>query len=94
MPPLEKYVEHADELAQEVVNSWGANATAGNTASLSSDFMALFNKACLYRDARKIAQNRREFHILTESEAVEEISARQAFAEAYKAFREKQEAAA
>lgn len=87
--PLEKYLEHADELAQEVVNAWGVNVTAGNAAYLTADFMALFDKTCLYRDAKKVADNHREFNMLTERDAVEEKARRQAFVEAYSTFYEK-----
>jgi hypothetical protein len=42
---LEDYIEHADDLAQEVVNAWGINARAGNAATLTRDFKALFEIA-------------------------------------------------
>ncbi len=80
---------HADALAQDVVNVWGANVTAGNGAYLSADFKGLFDKCCVYRDARKVADNRREFNILAEAEADEEKSAREMFLEAHGTFFEK-----
>jgi hypothetical protein len=52
MPPIGYCTEHADELAQEVVNAWAANMQAGNADSLTDDFKALFDKACRYREAR------------------------------------------
>jgi hypothetical protein len=58
----------ADALAQEVVNAWGMNVTAGNAERLSAGFKALFEKACAYRDAKKIADNRRTYNALTTQE--------------------------
>jgi hypothetical protein len=87
--PVEEYLERADELAQEVVNAWGQNVAAGNACYLTAEFKALFDKTCLYRDAKMVADNRREFNMLTEREAAEEGSAREAFLEAYGAFCEK-----
>ncbi|MFY9531697.1 MAG: hypothetical protein WBC04_16305 [Candidatus Acidiferrales bacterium] len=53
--PLEE-LENADEKAQDVVNFWGATVSEGNAADLSADFKALFDKTCLYRDAKRIAK--------------------------------------
>ncbi len=90
---LEKYLEHADELAQDVVNAWGSNVSAGNASKLTPDFKALFETACRYRTAKQIADNHREFGMLSEQWAAREKEAREAFARAYKDFREKHEAA-
>jgi hypothetical protein len=38
---LEEYVQHADELAHEVVNSWIVNTKAGNAEFLTSEFKTL-----------------------------------------------------
>lgn len=87
--PLEKYLERADEFAQDVVNAWGQNVQAGNGTLLSDDFKDVLEKACKYRDAKKIADNRRQFARLSEIESDAEQSTRQDFAGAYKAFRER-----
>ncbi len=87
MPPIEEYLEHVDALAQDVVNAWGSNTQAGN--ALTGDFEALLDKACRYRTAKSVADNRREFDILSELDAAEERSTRQEFAEAYKVYWEK-----
>ena len=97
MPPLEEYLRNADRLAQVVVNAWGKN-TVGNAyplaaQSITPQFKELFDKACLYRIARKLADNHRKFNVLSEQEATEEMAIRLAFAEAYKAFYEKRAAA-
>ena len=92
MPSIEEYLEHADGLAQEVVNAWRMNMRAGNAALLTDDFKTVLDKACRYRDARKVADNHRQFKILSESVAAEEEATRRAFAEAYKAFRENHQA--
>jgi hypothetical protein len=86
--------EHADALAQDVVNVWGANVTAGNGAYLSADFKSLFDKCCVYRDARKIADIRRKFNMLTEAEAAEENSAGRSFLEAHSTFFQRRSAVA
>jgi hypothetical protein len=77
---------NADQLAQDVVNAWGANVKAGNGELLSGEFRALFEKTCAYRDAKRIADNRREHHMLTDREASEETAARSEFLEAYDRF--------
>jgi hypothetical protein len=86
---LKQNFSHVDELAQEVVNAWGINVTAGNGAYLTADFRVVFDKCCAYRDAKKTADNHRKFNMLSEREAAEEESARQAFWETYGAYSEK-----
>jgi hypothetical protein len=80
--------QDADVLAQEVVNAWGVNVQAGNTELLSADFKGLFEKTCSYRDAKQLADNRREFNILTDEQAVKEQVTRREFLEAYRSFYE------
>ena len=87
MPTLEKYLKEADRLAQEVVNAWEIKAQAGIVPT--PEFKALLDKACVYRTARRLSDNHRKFDVMSEAEAVEELAARHAFAEAYKAFYEK-----
>lgn len=94
MRPIEDYLEYADELAQEVVNAWGLNTQAGNAATLTDDFKAVFDKACWYREAKRVADNRREFKMSSAADAATEQAMRQTFAEAYKIFWEKRQAAA
>jgi mevalonate kinase len=94
MPPIEEYLQRADELAQEVVNAWGVNMQAGNAASLTDEFKAVLDKACRYRNAKEVADNHRQFNMLSERDAGEETATRQAFAEAYKIFWERHQASA
>jgi hypothetical protein len=82
--PIEDYIEHADALAQDVVNAWGINVSAGNSASLTESFKALFETAAQYRTAKQVADNRREFNLLSEEEAAKEKETRETFARAYK----------
>ena len=89
MPPIEEYLKQADKHAQEVVNAWGLSTTAGHAADLTPEFKALFEKACLYQTARKLADNHRKHSVLIEYDEAEEKAMRQAFAESYKAFHEK-----
>jgi hypothetical protein len=91
MPPLEEYLKNADRLAQEVVNTWRINAHAGNVPT--PEFKALLEKACLHRTARRLADNHRKFDVMSEQEEADELAARRAFAEAYKAFYERHAAA-
>ncbi len=89
MQPLEAYLEHANSLAQDVVNAWGVNVSAGNASDLTPEFKSLLDKACNYQTAKRIADNHREFGILTEGEEAELQAKRLAFAEEYKVFHEK-----
>lgn len=86
---LEGCIERADELAQEVVNAWGIHASAGNASRLTADFQSLFDKACEYRTAKDIANNHRDFGVLSEAEACREKAARESFARAFKKYSEK-----
>jgi hypothetical protein len=89
MAPLEEYLEHADKLAREVVNTWAFTAQAGDSGFLIDQLKVLFDKACLYQTARGLADNHREHNMLRKEEEAEETATRQAFAEAYKAFYER-----
>jgi hypothetical protein len=94
MPPIEEYLKRADRLAQEVVNAWGLSTTTGHDADLTPEFKALFDKTCLFRTARKIADNHRKHSVLIEHDEAEEKATRQAFAESYKVFYERHAAKA
>ncbi len=86
MNSLQEYLRAADRLAQEVVNDWEANVSAGNSALFTLQFKALFAKARRYRDAKNLANNHRKHDVLEEREEAEEKSTRKEFAEAYRAF--------
>jgi hypothetical protein len=83
--PLEWYIENADELAQKVVNVWGPYAQAGQQDALGPEFLAVFDKACRHKEAKDLADNHREFGMLSVGDETRERDARIAFAEAYKA---------
>jgi hypothetical protein len=70
------------------VNAWGVNVQAGNAALLIAQFKVLLDNACRYRDARRLADNHRQFNVLGEQAEGQEKATRQAFAKAYKAFDE------
>ena len=89
MPPLEEYLEHADELAQNVVDAWALNTEAGNSSFLTEQSKELFDKAYRYRLAKRLVDNHREHNMLSDADVAEEKAARQAFAEGYKALHEK-----
>ena len=87
---LEDYIKRADDLAQEVVNAWDINVSAGNAAILTTEFKALSKIACQYRTARETADNhRREFNFLREQDATKEKETRESFALAYQHYWEK-----
>ncbi|MFZ0639908.1 MAG: hypothetical protein WAN33_13025 [Candidatus Acidiferrales bacterium] len=77
---MDHYIEHADELAQRVMNFWGSSHQ-----TLPADFMETFDKACCYQRARDLAANHRQFGSLTSAEGAEERETRIAFAKSYKA---------
>jgi hypothetical protein len=107
MPPIEEYLKRAPELAQEVVNIWGRAFEAANAALraqgghffqpdalFSDDFKAVLYKAFPYLDAKSRADNDRHLNRLSQRNAAEETATRQAFAEAYMIFCEKNRPAA
>ena len=81
---LEEYIQHADELAQEVVHAWVVNTKAGNSEYLTPEFKGVFDKAFEYRQSKKIADNHRDFNLLTDEDATAERISRGIFAAAYK----------
>jgi hypothetical protein len=89
MPPLEEYLEHADDLAQRVVDTWRANVPASNAPLLTIGFKDLVHKACLYKNARRLADNHRKHNVLSEQGEAEEKVTREAFELAYKAYYER-----
>jgi hypothetical protein len=94
MPPIEWYLQRADELAKEVVNAWELKEEAATPPVLTDDFKDLFDKACQYRIAKTHADNRRQVTEFNKMDALEEQATRQAFAEAYKSYREKNQTGA
>jgi hypothetical protein len=94
MRPIEDYLKHVDDLAQEVVNVWGMYMQSGNSPLLTDAFNDLLDKACLYRTTKMVADSHREFGVLSESFAAEEEETRRVFAQAYKDYWEKKRRAA
>ncbi len=89
---IEEYLKSADALAQEVVNAWGLNVHAGNAESLTSEFKIVLDKACRYQDAKRLTDSYRQFSLVSDTDAeAKETAARQTFAEAFKAWKEKQD---
>jgi hypothetical protein len=56
MPPLEKYLEHADELAQEVMKVWGPIVQTGPV--LSTEMEATRRTRATARSVRCIDRSR------------------------------------
>jgi hypothetical protein len=77
----------ADEAAQDVVN---ACAMALQSGTLPADVNELFDKMQDYRNAKTVADNRREHLRLTEEEAERERTTKREFLDAYRAFYEAQ----
>ncbi len=89
--PIEEYVEHADTLAQDMVNAWGINMQAGNGPVLSEEFKEVFEMTCEFRTAKRVADNWRRAGMPTEAvDAIVQVK-RQVFAQAFKTFHEKHE---
>lgn len=86
---MKSELDHADELAQEVMNAWATHVNGESTAPLTPEFMAIFHKMLMYKHARELAQNHRQSNILSESDVVNERVACEEFCIAYKDFREK-----
>jgi hypothetical protein len=74
-----------DEAAQDVVN---ACAMALQGGSLSADVNELFDKMDAYRNAKTVADNRREQLRLTKEEAEKERTTKREFLDAYRVFYE------
>ncbi len=85
MPALE--TKRADEQAQNLSNAWNASA-----ARLTAEFRAVLRLAFLYKTVRRIAENRRAFDILSDSDEAKERVARLIFVAAYKIYRDRQPA--
>ena len=86
MPPLDFCLRNADELAQEIVNAWAVNVDAGNAKYLTTEFNALFETTSRYRDLKNLADNYRQFDMLSSELEAKEYNAREAFALAFKDF--------
>ena len=80
--PLEFYIEHAEELAQNVVNHWGANFDAQE--KLPDEFKDLLAETFPFREAKTLADNHRQFNMLTPQDEAKEKETRVAFAKAFK----------
>jgi hypothetical protein len=76
----------ADALAQELVDAWAQTIQEGNHEALSTDFKTLFDKCCIYRDARRIANNRRKFNLLSVEQAADEERTRKEFLDSHRRF--------
>jgi hypothetical protein len=94
MRPVEGYLKHVDDFAQEVVNVWGMYMQSGNCPLLTDTFNDLLDKACRYRTIKMVADTHREFGMLSEPFAAEEEETRRVFAQAYQDYREKKRRAA
>ena len=76
----------ADALAQELVDVWTQIIQKGNHEPRSADFKTLFDKCCIYRDARRIADNRRKFNLLGVEQAADEERTRKEFLDSHRRF--------
>lgn len=76
----------ADALAQDVVDAWENAIQGGVSDALSVDFRALFETCCIYRDARRVADNRRKFNLLSVEQASAEEGTRNDFLDSHRRF--------
>jgi hypothetical protein len=86
MITIEQCVEHVDAIAQDVVNRWAMWTKAGHNEALTPEFNEVLELAFQYRDAKELADNRREFNVLSEKVTAREAAKREAFAQAYKQY--------
>jgi len=89
MHPLEWYVDHADQLAQEVVDRWTAKEQSDRTGTVPNGLQSLFEMATQYRIAKATTEDALQDADLTKTHKLEENAARVAFAESYKAYSER-----
>src|SRR5262249_38664394 len=80
-------MRNADELVQDVINIWGPLVQAGQAKTFTPEFKALVDAACEYRNAKRLADNHREFNILTEEDLAREAMTCELFARRYRAAR-------
>jgi hypothetical protein len=66
MITIEQRAEHVDEIVQQVINTWGMYTQTGHNQDLTPEFRKVFELACQYRDAKRLADNHREFNMLSE----------------------------
>jgi hypothetical protein len=78
-------VVDADGLARELLDTWYARAKVGD--SQSPEFLAVVDKACVYRDARHFADIYRSCNILTVQELIDVERTRRELFEAYDSYR-------
>ncbi len=89
MPPLQEYIEHADEHFQSVLAERDRWLLSGTLHEMPAELRALVDKGFLYHNAKKIADDRRKNERpLSEEEANEETVTRKNFAIAYREHNE------
>jgi hypothetical protein len=81
MPSLETLLKRADELAQDVIDTWNASS-----ANFTPEFRTLLHVTFLYKTARQTAENHRAFDILSNSDEAKERAARLIFVRAHKIY--------
>jgi len=88
--PIDEYLKHADALAQDVVNVWGSNWEGGK-GYFTPEFKVLLDRTFPYWEAKRTAENHREFGTVSRKVAAAEHDTRLTFAQAYKTFWERHE---
>jgi len=89
MPPLQEYIEQVDDLLQRVTDTYASWVATGHIADIPAELRTLAEKGFRYRDAKRVADDRRENDVrLSEKEADEETTTRNDFAMAYREHRE------
>ena len=86
MPSLEYCREHADALAQEVVNAWAVHF---REEDMPPDFKALLELACQYQTVKSDNDSHREFNRLSELKAAREVEKRDAFCKVCNEYQDK-----
>jgi hypothetical protein len=84
MPSLERYLDFAECLAEQVVSAWGINKETKNP--MTHEFESLAHKALEYQNKQHAVDSHREFNNLTTKGEKELAAAKLEFATAYKIF--------
>jgi hypothetical protein len=73
---IEAYFANADVIAQDIVNAWGLNMRAGNGNLLTSEFLGVFDRACRYQEAKRLADFYRKHNVEDDEALTDETVSR------------------
>lgn len=86
MPSLLKYLDYAEDLAEQVLNAWDINR--GGKSPMTHEFESLAHKALEYQNKKYAVESHRESNRLATKVEREVAAVKLEFATAYKTFDE------